>query len=269
VITLLTALLIPALSAARRQARTVVCQSNLKQWGLIASAYNAEYPDRLMACPLPWVELHVAAGPDHGYRNEKMCLCPAATRCDRTTYVEGERPYGCGGKSKAWWAFIYLPDEWPNAPASGLFFYCGSYGYSHYLHDETGLEDVIVPDERRSTMYRHWTVTKVKRPSEIPSVFDSAYTGCEPSETDDPPAFDGDLPPGVPSVYSMKQVCIDRHGHGTTNVGFLDGSVRKVGLKELWTLKWHAEYNTANEWTKAGGVQPEDWPEWMYRFRDY
>lgn len=50
---------------------------------------------------------------------------------------------------------------------------------------------------------------------------------------------------------------------------FLDWSVRKVGLKELWTLKWYKEFDTANEWTRAGGVQPEDWPEWMRGFKDY
>jgi prepilin-type N-terminal cleavage/methylation domain-containing protein len=34
VITLLMAILIPALQRARRQARAVVCQSHLKQWGV-------------------------------------------------------------------------------------------------------------------------------------------------------------------------------------------------------------------------------------------
>jgi hypothetical protein len=42
-----------------------------------------------------------------------------------------------------------------------------------------------------------------------------------------------------------------------------------VGLKELFTLKWHIGYNRANAWTKAGGVLPEDWPEWMSSFKDY
>jgi hypothetical protein len=50
---------------------------------------------------------------------------------------------------------------------------------------------------------------------------------------------------------------------------FLDWSVRKVGLKELWTLKWNRQYDTTNVWTKAGGVQPDDWPEWMRNFKDY
>ncbi|GAI81550.1 unnamed protein product, partial [marine sediment metagenome] len=50
---------------------------------------------------------------------------------------------------------------------------------------------------------------------------------------------------------------------------FLDWSARKVGLKELWTLKWHRKFNTAGPWTLASDVQPEDWPEWLRSFRDY
>jgi hypothetical protein len=53
------------------------------------------------------------------------------------------------------------------------------------------------------------------------------------------------------------------------NCVFVDFSVRKVGLKEFWTLKWHFQYDTTGAWTKSGGVKPEDWPEWMKRFKDY
>ena len=44
---------------------------------------------------------------------------------------------------------------------------------------------------------------------------------------------------------------------------------RKVGLKELWTLKWNKSYNIAGSWTKAGGCQPDNWPDWMRSFKDY
>ncbi len=36
-----------------------------------------------------------------------------------------------------------------------------------------------------------------------------------------------------------------------------------IRLKELWTLKWHPQFNTSGPWTEAGGVQSTDWPEWM------
>ena len=63
-------------------------------------------------------------------------------------------------------------------------------------------------------------------------------------------------------------VCINRH-NGGVNMAFADGHVRKVGLKELWTLKWAPHFDTANQWTRAGGVQPDDWPEWMRGFKGY
>jgi len=66
----------------------------------------------------------------------------------------------------------------------------------------------------------------------------------------------------------MQRVCIDRH-EGGVNLLFMDGSVRKAGLKELWTLKWHRSFNTSGPWTKAGMAQPEDWPQWMRHFKDY
>ena len=68
----------------------------------------------------------------------------------------------------------------------------------------------------------------------------------------------------------MKQFCIDRH-NGAVNSLFMDGSVRSVGLKELWTLKWHRYYNTCNEKTLCGnnGNPYPGWPDWMKGFKDY
>ena len=64
-------------------------------------------------------------------------------------------------------------------------------------------------------------------------------------------------------------MCIDRHT-GYVNYVFTDMSThRKVGLKELWTLKWHRNFNINNAWTPAGGVSAEDWPEWMKKFKNF
>jgi hypothetical protein len=66
----------------------------------------------------------------------------------------------------------------------------------------------------------------------------------------------------------MRRVCLNRH-NAATNGAFLDFSVRRIGLKELWTLKWSRNFVTNNYWTKAGGVMPGDWPGWMSNFKDY
>jgi len=34
-------------------------------------------------------------------------------------------------------------------------------------------------------------------------------------------------------------------------------------------IDWASDFDRANRWTKAGGVQPEDWPKWMRECKDY
>jgi hypothetical protein len=70
----------------------------------------------------------------------------------------------------------------------------------------------------------------------------------------------------------MNRFFLNRHdGYGTAI--FMDYHVRKVGLKEYFTLNWHRGYNRANAWTKAGGVRPEDWSNygdgWLAKYKDY
>jgi prepilin-type processing-associated H-X9-DG protein len=91
------------------------------------------------------------------------------------------------------------------------------------------------------------------------STWPGAYEADPPPESDAIPTADYERP---------WKSCINRHDGGV-NCLFFDGSVRKVGLKELWTLKWHPNYDTAGPWTLAGGVLPSDWPEWMRKFKDY
>ncbi len=56
---------------------------------------------------------------------------------------------------------------------------------------------------------------------------------------------------------------------GCVNYLFAYLSLRKVGLKELWTFRWNRTFDTTNVWTRAGGVQHDQWPTWMSGFKDY
>jgi len=71
---------------------------------------------------------------------------------------------------------------------------------------------------------------------------------------------------------AINRFCLNRHD-GFINAAFVDYTVRRVGLKELFTLKWSRAYNTANAWTTAGGILPSDWKNhgngWLSRFKDY
>ena len=58
----------------------------------------------------------------------------------------------------------------------------------------------------------------------------------------------------------MRMFCINRHD-GFVNGAFLDFSVRKIGLKELWKLKWHRNSDISDP--------TPTWPDWMKKFKDY
>ena len=75
-------------------------------------------------------------------------------------------------------------------------------------------------------------------------------------------------PPQTEDEPTWARYCINRHDGAVTGL-FMDWSVRKIGVKELWTQKWHRRCDTRGPWTKAGGVELEDWPAWMRRFKEY
>lgn len=127
--------------------------------------------------------------------------------------------------------------------------------------------------------WNHWTwfgyefdqEETVTGGSRIPLFLDCIYVDSFPHHTDSPmsdveyakqgqdPRWDLSL--GEWSWNAMRMHSIDRHKGGINGV-FLDMSARKIGLKELWKLKWHKNYDTGNAWTR--GNPP--WPDWMRKF---
>ena len=111
---------------------------------------------------------------------------------------------------------------------------------------------------------KNWRGPNVKGPTNnIPVFLDALRFDGWPVETEGPAndayaAWTGD---------SMGRFCINRH-KGFVNCLFLDTSTRKVGLKELWTLKWSRTFNTAGPWTKAGNPNIV-WPSWISGYPDY
>lgn len=250
IIALLVAILLPALSRVRKQARAVACRANLRQWGIALHIYTSAYEGKLP----PFGVSESGDSPYNFWRSplwnsldrDEISLCPAATRVSQE--VSGE-----GGTFRAWRGEI--------VSAGVLYPVVGSYG---------GNVVVGCANANFGPPMISWDAVTVKGAETIPFFFDCTSPVFHPSS----PLCDLGLPPEReclkdPTGYSHAyQVCINRH-EGGINVVFLDGGVRKVGLKELWTLKWHRLYDTGNCWTKRGGAKPEDWPEWMRGFKDY
>ncbi len=272
IIALLMAILLPTLQRVKQQARAVVCQSNLRQWGIILRAYSSTADGQLhnqgfceVAAPEFWMYWLTQNAPG----TEDIRCCPMATKsADPTGSASPVSNQVVGATFRAWGKFR------PLMPKHGRVdkLYHGSYGMNSWLSvaDKSGAWIIgIAAANANYTPEDFWTTENIKGAIDIPVFLDSWWWCAWPKYNDQPAQNQDDTRPFPCGCRdSMRRFCVDRHD-GYVNAVFLDNSVRKVGLKQLWTLKWHRRYDTSGPWTKAGGVRNENWPAWMRRFKDY
>ncbi len=263
IIALLMSILMPALARVRKQAKGVLCQSNLKQLGAAFAMYVGDYNGRFMegwaesACPQTQpVYKHYwmwALKPYYGTEPGIM-LCPAT----RPGTQAGGQWWGGEGAYVGWGIF---PDTSSCGEASSVWGWVvacdyGSYAMNSYICNPP---PCAVEIQGHPTS-NNWRSANVKRTSDIPLLGDAQWIDVWPHHTDTPPEYDG-IPPVTPEI-SMDRICFNRH-EGFVNWVFLDFTVRKIGLKQLWKLKWHRTFDL------NGGPTPGDWPDWMKGFKEY
>jgi len=105
------------------------------------------------------------------------------------------------------------------------------------------------------------------QPDTIPLMADSiGYPRKFPHAYTEPPAYKNQ--PAISHTERLIEFCLDRHGPAKDpciNSAFADGSARNVGLKELWVLNWHRQWQQERQ-----DYQPVmSWPQWMQDFTDY
>ncbi len=244
IMVLLMAILMPALQRVKKQAQAVACQSNLKQWGVVFSMYTDDNDGYFETPPAGhsyglWIEVT-----EPYYKERKLLLCPMATKTwnRRGDPFTGWGPWSRGPSGRAFWG-SYGPNLWVTNPPAGLTQIQGH------------------PTEN------NWRTPHVNGANTIPMFLDQIWYGGWPEPTNEPPLYSS-RQFSWEHLDSMNRFCLNRH-NGSVNGLFMDWSVRKIGLKELWTLKWHREFDTTGPWTQAGLVQPSDWPDWMKGFKDY
>jgi prepilin-type N-terminal cleavage/methylation domain-containing protein/prepilin-type processing-associated H-X9-DG protein len=263
IVALLMAILLPALQKVRRQTRALVCQANLKQWGMVMALYAEDHKGLI---PLAtsnsslwffrgaWLREGDPNRPPvyQNIRTKDIAVCPEATKVrpglpsgrggGRGTDVSYEIISKGGSTFEAWEITSPLPR-----------FRC-SYGFNN-----TPFITSMMSARSMRLLARGIDTYSARGRANIPVILDSPESNGRHDNTEPPPRRED---------MGFQTFVINRH-NGHINVMFMDWSVRKIGLKELWTLKWADESNMAGPWTKAGGVRPEDWPYWMRGFKDY
>lgn len=243
VIALLMSILMPALQKVKKQARAVACLSNLKQWGLYFSMYtddNNGYFHEGWWSGKDYQDTWVAILRPYYTGSEGVLCCPTATK---TQAEGGSQPFAAWG--------VYGSER----PAfEGL---RGSYGINAWVRNPP-IEMKVMPDRNTRPTMNNWRTPNVRGADRVPLLLGEQYYAGYPLLSDVPPDYDGQMYTGT-SDY-MTAYCINRH-NGYVNGVFLDWSARKIGLKEIWKIKWHRYFET-------NAPQPT-WPDWMRNFKDY
>jgi prepilin-type N-terminal cleavage/methylation domain-containing protein len=256
IIAILASLLLPALGKAKQRAVRVQCLSNLRQWILCFNLYGTDNNDSM---PMGWNDPAQWSG-QRGmwmyalrtyYSIPNIRLCPTTKRfrhelganrfnqnMDATFLAWGV--LGSNGYATLVWG---EPGDF------------GSYGINAWTHNPPNRAGIMTPLGPPYDNY-YWRKLSVVRSGEpIPVFADCMWDGTTVEHTQTPPPQRGY------QSSSMSEFCLARHdGTRPTSVAFLDASVRPTGLKELWRLKWHQQYDTtyANRFT---------WPAWMNSYR--
>ena len=227
IIAILMAILLPALRRAQSQARSSVCQSNLRQLSFAMTLYTDDHDDKTM----PMVDIdkpgeywfHQLAPylSAKGYKNDpqahkegvmRVAFCPVTKRTDSL---------GTMAAGTAYQSWLWMEGE-------------GSYGLNLWLLSDDPVFGSGFPAEN---YYKKYSDAK----SDVPLLGDSVWVGSWPDRDDIVPP---DLIRGTGMDRGnamMGRFCIDRHNKAI-NIGFTDTHAERVQLEELWTLKWHRRF---------------------------
>jgi len=267
IIALLLSILMPSLQKVKKQAQTVVGRSNHKQLYLSFGMYAEDNDNKIWKGF--WDNSYAACTPFVGhnwwmpalttYAGEipKIRFCPAAKKL--RWQEDGTTPGLGNGKEPfcAWGYNNWLDQNTPEDKKGTCHF--GSYAVNGWIEDSW--------NDCLNSAPNYWRRSnKISQAEAVPFLTDGQWIDCWPRDTEPPPS--GENVNWQTEGSHFVRIVQNRH-HKAQNVIFMDGSARIVGLKELWTLKWHRNYNTNGMYTKAGGSNESSWPEWMQGFEDF
>jgi prepilin-type N-terminal cleavage/methylation domain-containing protein len=229
IIAILAAMLLPALSSAKRRAQEIQCLNNLRQLTLASSVYASD-SGALAAYHYNDQPGSLWMGMGYYGNQKKILMCPV------THEQPPSSPENYGAADLTW--------MWGDT--NGFY---GSYAFNGWLYDQVEFGATAHPDFMMSKQ------SLIQKPSDTPVFADSVWVDGWPLETDLPA---NDLYDGTPLDDGMTRFTIARHAGlaasaprvfdisqrlpGAIEIGAADGHVGLVKLENLWQEYWHLNW---------------------------
>jgi prepilin-type N-terminal cleavage/methylation domain-containing protein/prepilin-type processing-associated H-X9-DG protein len=283
IIAILAALLLPALSAAKRKAQQAVCQSNLKQFALSDAMYALNF-DGVMMQPAPDTAASDVNYP-YGRKGSWMgCLmkfyaqatnmmtCPTAKDSVPASQLGSVQNWGVGAGGNTGTANYCYTSSLTVVSPVGVNINC-SYTCNGWFYDSAGAWDApaVAAGMNPAANAGDWIFPKdttVQNTSQTPLFADGIWLDSWVSEQDHPAAnlWSGyNLGNTLRAQTSMGRFSIQRHAFnpgaaernhntpwitsppkGAINVALADGHVELSFLADLYNYTWHRNWSQAS-----------------------
>ncbi|AQT67571.1 hypothetical protein STSP2_00719 [Anaerohalosphaera lusitana] len=216
-----------AMGRGSKRAKTLICQSNLRKLGQIATLYAQENDGKGFS--LEYANMWCQRLDEYTNAVDSILLCPETVSRDYDEY--GSYRYG---DSRTPWMWNYNREEQR----------IGTYAFNGWLYIR---ESYYGSEEKNFKDFN-----EIQKPSRTPVFADGNWVDTWPDESDEITA-ECDLTGEATGHHEngmMVRVTMDRH-YGVTNVVFADGHAEAVPLSKLWSLNWHKgwqpKYNVKRE----------------------
>jgi prepilin-type N-terminal cleavage/methylation domain-containing protein len=240
IIAILAAMLLPALSSAKRRAKDIACTNNIKQLGLAGIMYSTDF-GKAMPYEDKNKDIWLAPLLDYYSKVDAVRFCPLAIQVKQgTTWYAKDM-------NSAW--------AWTSQINPGLI-YSGSYGINGWLY----------PDLATTNAPYFGNFSAISKPSQTPFFCDAIWCDFWCNSKDGPAVnlTRGAITPDFGRITTGRHlgtgVPTNLRGFdplpGKTGIVLVDGHVERPKLESLWSYYWNNGYEPPAKRPPATGAPP-------------